>query len=305
MILHVLGPGVQLALTVSNNDSVAFLKSLAAANLWQRMSHPGLASPDDLAKKMRIGRLDYFWDDDNDLSMYGVGEGAYEHLMWGQQRKGQRVMEIHEYLIRHFALIASLRADPHAFFVHTFYHAEELGLSEDDVCAHISSMLRAYEMYIANRFGHWFRLPWAWALLCHSVYGRDVAKQLVELVNSGRLARSGVLAAKIDYAGVLADDALWAAVVAFAAGTDPLDAAAHTQSLKKLRRERFPARRAPQSAVAGARPRLDAHTTQHAPRERAVDAPPPVRAPPRRRVGLRDPRRRVGVGPLQPTPRTP
>ena len=49
LILHVLGPGVQLALTVSNNDSVAFLKSLAAANLWQRMSHPGLASPDDLA----------------------------------------------------------------------------------------------------------------------------------------------------------------------------------------------------------------------------------------------------------------
>ena len=141
-------------------------------------------------------------------------------------------MEIHEYLLRHFALIASLRADPHAFFVHTFYHAEELGLSEDDVCAHISSMLRAYEMYIANRFGHWFRLPWAWALLCHSVYGRDVAKQLVELVNSGRLARSGMLAAKIDYAGVLADDALWAAVVAFAAGTDPLDAAAHTQCLK-------------------------------------------------------------------------
>ena len=34
-------------------------------------------------------------------------------------------MEIHEYLIRHFALIASLRADPHAFFVHTFYYAEE------------------------------------------------------------------------------------------------------------------------------------------------------------------------------------
>ena len=135
-------------------------------------------------------------------------------------------------IIRHFALIASLRADPHAFFVHTFYHAEELGLSEDDVCAHISSMLRAYEMYIANRFGHWFRLPWAWALLCHSVYGRDVAKQLVQLVNSGRLARSGMLAAKIDYAGVLADDALWAAVVAFAAGTDPLDAAAHTQCLK-------------------------------------------------------------------------
>ena len=114
----------------------------------------------------------------------------------------------------------------------TYGNAEELGLSEDDVCAHISSMLRAYEMYIANRFGHWFRLPWAWALLCHSVYGRDVAKQLVELVNSGRLARSGVLAAKIDYAGVLADDALWAAVVAFAAGTDPLDAAAHTQCLK-------------------------------------------------------------------------
>ena len=113
-------------------------------------------------------------------------------------------------------------------------------------------MLRAYEMYIANRFGHWFRLPWAWALLCHSVYGRDVAKQLVQLVNSGRLARSGMLAAKIDYAGVLADDALWAAVVAFAAGTDPLDAAAHTQSLKKLQQERFPARRAPRSAVAGA-----------------------------------------------------
>ena len=205
-------------------------------------------------------------------------------------------MEIHEYLLRHFALIASLRADPHAFFVHTFYHAEELGLSEDDVCAHISSMLRAYEMYIANRFGHWFRLPWAWALLCHSVYGRDVAKQLVELVNSGRLARSGMLAAKIDYAGVLADDALWAAVVAFAAGTDPLDAAAHTQSLKKLRQERFPARRAPRSAVAGARPRRTHNTTQHAPRERAVDAPPPVRAPPRRRVGLRDPRRRRGSG---------
>ena len=78
LILHVLGPGVQLALTVSNNDSVAFLKSLAAANLWQRMSHPGLASPDDLAKKMRIGRLDYFWDDANELRMYGVGEGAYE-----------------------------------------------------------------------------------------------------------------------------------------------------------------------------------------------------------------------------------
>ena len=76
LILHVLGPGVQLALTVSNNDSVAFLKSLAAANLWQRMPHPGLASPDDLAKKMRIGRLGYFWDDDNDLRMYGVGEGA-------------------------------------------------------------------------------------------------------------------------------------------------------------------------------------------------------------------------------------
>ena len=83
-------------------------------------------------------------------------------------------------------------------------------------------------------------------------YGRDVAKQLVQLVNSGRLARSGMLAAKIDYAGVLADDALWAAVVAFAAGTDPLDAAAHTQSLKKLQQERFPARRAPRSAVAGA-----------------------------------------------------
>ena len=162
-------------------------------------------------------------------------------------------MEIHEYLLRHFALIASLRADPHAFFVHTFYHAEELGLSEDDVCAHISSMLRAYEMYIANRFGHWFRLPWAWALLCHSVYGRDVAKQLVQLVNSGRLARSGMLAAKIDYAGVLADDALWAAVVAFAAGTEPLDAAAHTQSLKKLRQERFPARRAPRAAISRGR----------------------------------------------------
>ena len=35
LILHVLGPGVQLALTVSNNDSVAFLKSIAAANLWR------------------------------------------------------------------------------------------------------------------------------------------------------------------------------------------------------------------------------------------------------------------------------
>ena len=155
------------------------------------------------------------------------------------------------------------------------------------------SMLRAYEMYIANRFGHWFRLPWAWALLCHSVYGRDVAKQLVELVNSGRLARSGMLAAKIDYAGVLADDALWAAVVAFAAGTEPLDAAAHTQSLKKLRQE-IP--RAPRAAISRGRPSQHAHNTQHAPRERAVDAPPPVRAPPRRRVGLRDPRRRRGSG---------
>ena len=47
LILQVLGPGVQLALTVSNNDSVSFLKSIAAANLWQRMSHPGLASPDE------------------------------------------------------------------------------------------------------------------------------------------------------------------------------------------------------------------------------------------------------------------
>ena len=55
LILHVLGPGVQLALTVSNNDSVAFLKSLAAANLWQRMSHPGLASPDDLAAVCHVG----------------------------------------------------------------------------------------------------------------------------------------------------------------------------------------------------------------------------------------------------------
>ena len=35
LILHVLGPGIQLALTVSNNDSVAFLKSIAAANLWR------------------------------------------------------------------------------------------------------------------------------------------------------------------------------------------------------------------------------------------------------------------------------
>ena len=81
------------------------------------------------------------------LAEFGLGL-AIPALMWGQQRKGQRVMEIHEYLIRHFALIASLRADPHAFFVHTFYHAEELGLSEDDVCAHISSMLCAYEMYM-------------------------------------------------------------------------------------------------------------------------------------------------------------
>ena len=211
-------------------------------------------------------------------------------------------MEIHEYLLRHFALIASLRADPHAFFVHTFYHAEELGLSEDDVCAHISSMLRAYEMYIANRFGHWFRLPWAWALLCHSVYGRDVAKQLVQLVNSGRLARSGMLAAKIDYAGVLADDALWAAVVAFAAGTDPLDAAAHTQSLKKLRQERFPARRAPRSAVAG--------TTQHTQHNTRHANAPSTRH--RRSAHHLDDASAfgtrvdcVGVGPLQPTPRTP
>ena len=35
LILHVLGPIIQLALTVSNNDSVAFLKSIAAANLWR------------------------------------------------------------------------------------------------------------------------------------------------------------------------------------------------------------------------------------------------------------------------------
>ena len=144
--------------------------------------------------------------------------------------------------------------------------------------------------------GYWFRLPWAWPMLCHPVYGLDVAKRLVQLVENGRLGNGSFEYYKIDCAGVLSTPALWAAVVAFAAGTDPFDAAAHTQSLKKLRQERFPARRAPRSAVAGARPRRTHNTTQHAPRERAVDAPPPVRAPPRRRVGLRDPRRRRGSG---------
>ena len=185
----------------------------------------------------------------------------------------------------------------------TYGNAEELGLSEDDVCAHISSMLRAYEMYIANRFGHWFRLPWAWALLCHSVYGRDVAKQLVQLVNSGRLARSGVLAAKIDYAGVLADDALWAAVVAFAAGTDPLDAAAHTQSLKKLRQERFPARRAPRSAVAGLHNTHTTHNTRHANAPSTRHRRSAHHLDDASAFGTRVDG--VGVGPLQPTPRTP
>ena len=159
------------------------------------------------------------------------------------------------------------------------------------------------EMYIANRFGHWFRLPWAWALLCHSVYGRDVAKQLVQLVNSGRLARSGVLAAKIDYAGVLADDALWAAVVAFAAGTDPLDAAAHTQSLKKLRRERFPAHRAPRSAVAGLHNTHTTHNTRHANAPSTRHRRSAHHLDDASAFGTRVDG--VGVGPLQPTPRTP
>ena len=116
------------------------------------------------------------------------------------------------------------------------------------------------------------------------------------------LARSGVLAAKIDYAGVLADDALWAAVVAFAAGTEPLDAAAHTQSLKKLRQERFPARRAPRSAVAG--------TTQHTQHNTRHANAPSTRH--RRSAHHLDDASAfgtrvdgVGVGPLQPTPRTP
>ena len=125
---------------------------------------------------------------------------------------------------------------------------------------------------LANRLGFWFRLPWAWPMLCHPVYGLDVAKRLVQLVENGRLGNGSFEYYKIDCAGVLSTPALWAAVVAFARGTAPLADAACNQSLKIYAERVSFAGPLPRPS----RPRRGHHTrhTTHTTNERLVGARP-------------------------------
>ena len=192
----------------------------------------------------------------------------------------------YEYLLRHLALCKFVRTHATVFFVGTFHLAEKLGIVSTDVLDIIVGHVEAYERYVANRLGFWFRLPWAWPMLCHPVYGLDVAKRLVQLVENGRLGNGSFEYYKIDCAGVLSTPALWAAVVAFARGTAPLADAACNQSLK-IYAESFLRGTTPSSVAAAARPPHTSHNThnQRAPRRRAtagfardLDAAPAVAA---------------------------
>ena len=182
--------------------------------------------------------------------------------------------EIHEYLLRHLALCKFVRTHATFFFVGTFHLAEKLGIVTTDVLDIIVGHVEAYERYVANRLGFWFRLPWAWPMLCHPVYGLDVAKRLVQLVENGRLGNGSFEYYKIDCAGVLSTPALWAAVVAFARGTAPLADAACNQSLKIYAERVSFAGPLPRPS----RPRRGHHTrhTTHTTNERLVDARPPA-----------------------------
>ena len=320
LLLFLVGSGIELLVDVNPNDKVSLVKLNVATQLCHKFGFPGAEAISALATGMAIGRLGYDWRNDNPLWMYGVTDDLYgsvfyvsmylhncfgeleftallPHCPLGQQTRWGTYVNVaaylvahharyHEYLLRHLALCKFVRTQATVFFVGTFHLAEKLGIATTDVLDIIVGHVEAYERYVANRLGYWFRLPWAWPMLCHPVYGLDVAKRLVQLVENGRLGNGSFEYYKIDCAGVLSTPALWAAVVAFARGTAPLADAACNQSLK-IYAESFLRGTTPSSVAAAARPPHTSHNThnQRAPRRRAtagfardLDAAPAVAA---------------------------
>lgn len=258
LLLFLVGSGIELLVDVNPNDKVSLVKLNVATQLCHKFGFPGAEAISALATGMTIGRLGYDWRNDNPLWMYGVTDDLYGSVFSAYVRGvgpepytvGQNEIGAQSFF---FPLSGAVLDG-----------GVETGLT---IC---SVLVDAIDGVLANRLGFWFRLPWAWPMLCHPVYGLDVAKRLVQLVENGRLGNGSFEYYKIDCAGVLSTPALWAAVVAFARGTAPLADAACNQSLKIYAERVSFAGPLPRPS----RPRRGHHTrhTTHTTNERLVDA---------------------------------
>ena len=151
-----------------------------------------------------------------------------------------------------------------------------------ELAAVVKSIVEPYERYISNRLSFWFRLPFAWPLLCDEDYGLGFAKALVDLVAKGVL--KGVTATKVDQCGILCDQALWGMVCRFAEGHEALAEEARDRVI-------LTPRPAPSTMPARS---LRTHTQKRDARAHASKTATATRGFPRPRRGRPSPQRRAG-----------